>query len=127
MKVKNMSFAPVGKHTITPRIVVRDTKGLVEFLRKIFEATGEFLENRPSEICIGDSLIMISKEGVRETMNAFLYVYVKDVDKTYLNALDVGAVSIEKPSDQLYGDRRCMIEDKWGNIWQVAKQIKNQE
>lgn len=122
---KHTNFTPEGYHTITPRIVVRDTHGLVEFLRNIFGATGEFHENRPSEMRIGDSLIMISDVGVRKTTNAFLYVYVQDVDTTYQKALDAGVSSIEKPTNQPYGDRRCMVQDNWGNTWQIAQKMKN--
>ena len=53
-------------------------------------------------------------------MTAFLYVYVNDTDATYQRALDAGARSLEKPADMHYGDRRGMVEDKWGNTWQIA-------
>jgi uncharacterized glyoxalase superfamily protein PhnB len=36
---------------------------------------------------------------------------------------DAGARSLEEPFDTPYGDRRCMIEDKWGNTWQIATQM----
>ena len=53
-------------------------------------------------------------------MNAFLYVYVDDTDAAYRRAIDAGARSLEEPSDMPYGDRRCMVEDRWGNTWQIA-------
>jgi PhnB protein len=31
-----------------------------------------------------------------------------------------GAKSLEEPADMPYGDRRAMIEDPCGNIWQIA-------
>jgi len=27
---------------------------------------------------------------------------------------------LEEPSDMPYGDRRGMVEDRWGNVWQIA-------
>jgi PhnB protein len=114
-------YAPEGWHTITPRIVVHDAKQFVEFLKDIFGATGDYLETRPSVMTIGDSMIMISEPGIRNTMTAFLYVYVTDVDATYRKALSAGARSLEEPLDTPYGDRRCMVEDRWGNTWQIAK------
>ena len=113
-------FAPEGWHTVTPRIVAHDAKQLVEFLRQVFGATGEYQEARPSEIKIGDSVVMISEAGIRNAMTAFLYVYVNDADATCQRALNAGARSLEKPIDTPYGDRRCMVEDKWGNTWQIA-------
>lgn len=53
-------------------------------------------------------------------MTAFLYVYVADADAVYRRALDAGARCLEQPSEMPYGDRRCMVEDQWGNTWQIA-------
>lgn len=111
---------PDGWHSVTPRIVVEDAAGLVAFLRRAFGATGEFRVDPPAVIRIGDSIIMISSVGPREAMPAFLYVYVDDADVTYRRALDAGARSLEEPSDMPYGDRRGMVEDRWGNVWQIA-------
>ncbi len=114
------NFAPEGWHTVTPRIVARNAKELVEFVKHVFGGTGEYQQTAPSEIRIGDSMIMISEAGTRRPMSAFLYVYVSDADATYQCALDSDAVSLEEPSDMPYGDRRCMVEDRWGNTWQIA-------
>jgi len=113
-------FVPEGWHTVTPRIVVHDAETLVEFLRQLFGATGDYRSDRPSVIRIGDSVVMISDAGARSPMTAFLYVYVSDADATYQRALDAGAHVLEAPSVTPYGDRRCMVEDKWGNTWQIA-------
>jgi PhnB protein len=117
---KIMEYKPKGWHTITPRIVVKESKLFVNFLKKVFEAVGDYHKERPSEIFIGDSLMMISESGIRQPMNAFLYVYVKNADATHQRAVEAGVVTIEEPFDTPYGDRRCMFEDKWGNTWQVA-------
>ena len=63
---------------------------------------------------------MVSEVGVREFMPAFLYLYVDDIDGTYERAIEAGAESLEAPLDMPYGDRRCMVKDPEGNIWQVA-------
>ena len=115
---------PAGWHTVTPRVVVSDPAKLVEFLRDVFGATGDFRTDRPSIIKIGDSQIMISAVDVREVTPAFLYVYVDDVDATHRRALKAGAQAIEKPADLRYGDRRSMVKDPWGNLWQIAKPLK---
>jgi PhnB protein len=61
---------------------------------------------------------MVSAAGPRAAMPAFLYVYV--ADGTYQRALTAGASSLEAPIDTPYGDRRGMVEDRWGNVWQIA-------
>jgi uncharacterized glyoxalase superfamily protein PhnB len=114
------SSAPEGWHTVTPRIVVSDVEQLIDFLRHTFGAEGEFRAAMPSEMKIGDSIVMVSGAGVRDTVTAFLYVYVEDADATYQRALDAGAQSLEAPMDLPYGDRRGMVKDPWNNIWQIA-------
>src|SRR2546423_10639700 len=111
---------PEGWHSVTPRLVVHDAAMMVEFLRQAFGATGDFRTDMPSVIKIGDSLVMVSSVGPRDAMTAFLYLYVDDIDKTYQRALEAGAVSLEVPSDLPYGDRRGMVKDPCGNIWQIA-------
>lgn len=109
-----------GFHSVTPRIVVRDVGAAVEFLRATFGAVGETHADRPAEIRIGDSLIMVSAAGERAAFPAFLYVYVDDADTTYRRALAAGATSMEQPLDTPYGDRRAMVRDAFGSVYQIA-------
>lgn len=111
---------PAGWHSVTPRLVAHDVARLVEFLKQAFGGTGDFRADRPCEIRIGDSLVMVSEVGVRDAMPAFLYLYVDDIDATYQRALKAGGESLEEPKDMPYGDRRCMVKDPGGNIWQIA-------
>jgi uncharacterized glyoxalase superfamily protein PhnB len=103
--------------------VARDAQRLVEFIKHIFGATGDYHPDRPTVLSIGDSMIMISDAGIRDATPAFLYVYVADTDETYRRAVEAGARSLEEPSNLPYGDRRGMVEDKWGNVWQIATHI----
>jgi uncharacterized glyoxalase superfamily protein PhnB len=115
-----MNICPSGWHTVTPRIVVEDAAGFVSFLKRVFGATGDFQVEAPSQIRVGDSLLMVSAAGARESFPAFLYVYVEDADVTYRRAVDAGAMSLEAVWNTPYGDRRAMVKDSWGNVWQIA-------
>ena len=88
----------------------------------VFGAAGEYHPERPSELRIDDSLIMVGSTIGREAMPAFLYVYVKDADAVWRRAVELGAESLEEPQDMPYGDRRGMVRDSWGNKWQIAAQ-----
>jgi len=115
------TFQPAGWSTVTPRIVTDDVDGLVKFLKSVFDARGEWSADRPAEMRIGDSVILVSDGGgLREAMPAFLYVYVKDADKTYERAIACGAQPIEEPIDTPYGDRRATVQDSWRNTCQIA-------
>ena len=114
------NFQPAGWHTVTPRIVVHGAAQLVEFVKHVFGATGQYHPHAPAELRLGDSIIMISDAGVRDPMPACLYVYVESADLTWQRAVEAGAQSIESPSLTPYGDRRGMVKDAWGNTWQIA-------
>ena len=111
---------PEGWHTVTPRLFGADAARLVDFLKHAFGASGSFRSDGPSEIHIGDSIVMVSEAGVRDAMPAFLYLYLEDVDGAYRRALERGASVIEEPQDMFYGDRRDTVRDSFGNIWQIA-------
>jgi PhnB protein len=109
-----------GYHSVTPRIVVADPAKLVQFLQTVFGASAELEPERPTEVHIGDSTVMISSVGERAAFPAFLYVYVDDADEAYRRALAAGAITVEEPTDTPYGDRRAMVTDRFGNLYQIA-------
>jgi PhnB protein len=111
---------PAGYHSVTPRMVVADVAYEVDFLQTVFDATGEIEPGKPAELRIGDSVVMISAAGERDEFPAFLYVYVADADLTYRRAIAAGAVTVEAPIDTPYGDRRAMVHDSGGNVFQIA-------
>jgi PhnB protein len=107
--------------TVTPRIITDDPAGLVEFLRQVFDAQGEAHGNRPVEMRLGDSLILVSDGGgVHSPAPAFLLVHVDNTDAAVARAAATGATTVEEPTDMPWGDRRATVRDKWGNTWQIA-------
>ena len=114
-----------GYHSITPRLFVDDVAALVGFLRAVFDAAGEIEPDRPTELRIGDSLIMISSTAERQRFPAFLYVYVDDADEVFQRAIAAGATLVEEPLDTPYGDRRAMVSDGFGNIYQIAHPLSS--
>ncbi|HKM98989.1 MAG TPA: VOC family protein [Candidatus Binataceae bacterium] len=117
MAVKSV---PEGWHSVTPRLFVQEALKLVDFLKHAFGATGTFRSDGPSEIRIGDSIVLVGEAGLREAMPTFLYLYLDDTDAAYRRALEAGAIAIEEPADMHYGDRRATVRDPFGNIWQIA-------
>lgn len=63
---------------------------------------------------------MVSEAGARSLFPGFLYVYVDGADATCQRALEAGAISLETVRDTPYGDRRGMVRDPFGNVWQIA-------
>jgi uncharacterized glyoxalase superfamily protein PhnB len=105
---------------------VSDVSAQVDFLRLVFNATGSVESGRPAEIAVGDSLIMVSPTTERHPFPAFLYVYVADADAAFERALAAGATTLEPPINTPYGDRRAMVRDPFGNVFQIAHPIRAQ-
>ena len=114
------THAPPGWPEVVPRLAADDARGLVEFIKAVFDAVGDYQTERPTELRIGSSLIMVGNTLERHPVQAFLYVYVADVNAAHNKALALGAESIEAPAEMPYGDRRAMLVDPWGNHWQIA-------
>jgi PhnB protein len=112
-----------GFRSITPRIFVGDVAGAVAFLREVFDARGDLNPARPAELQIGDSILMVASAAEREQFPAFLYVYVDDADRVFARAVGAGAKVLEAPLDTPYGDRRAMVQEPFGNVFQIAHPI----
>jgi PhnB protein len=118
---------PKGFRTITPGLRTPETARLLEFLESAFDA--KVLSRTPgpegtimhAEIRIGDSIIEAGDpHGPWMPMDAFLHLYVDDVDAVYRRATELGARSLMEPKDQPYGERGGLIADPAGNLWFIA-------
>jgi uncharacterized glyoxalase superfamily protein PhnB len=56
-----------------------------------------------------------------------LYVRVENVDKHFEGAVKAGAVVLEEPTDQPYGDRRYAVEDPEGHHWYFGEAISHKK
>jgi len=126
---------PEGYHTATPALTVDDGVRALEFYAKAFSSTkrggvssfdGKIMH---AEFQVGDSIFMLSDEfpamGNRSPKSlggspASVWLYVKDVDATYRQAIEAGATSISPPTDMFWGDRHARIRDPFGYEWSIA-------
>lgn len=119
---------PEGLRSVTPQLVVEDATRLVEFLSKGFGA--ETLHVMPGPggkgimhgaVRLGDSTIFVADPfGMAKATTANLFVYVPDVDATFARARAAGAKELAPVMDMFWGDRWCLVEDPFGNQWQIA-------
>lgn len=105
-----------------PRLFPEDVEGLVNFLKAAFEAQGELELDRPTELLIGDTVLMIADGGgIHQPTSSAFYIYVNDVENAWKRAVKPGAESYREPEDTPWNDRRVIVNDQWGNHWQIAK------
>jgi PhnB protein len=116
-----------GPYRAEPHLFVRDAAGLMDFLKRSFGAGEVSCHKLPdgliahAEMRIGDSTIGIGDAaGGAAPMPTALHLYVRNADVVYRRALAAGAVSIQEPADQEYGDREAGVKDPAGNHWYIA-------
>jgi len=54
-----------------------------------------------------------------------LMIYVPEVDKTFKNAVSLGAKESRPVVDQFYGDRSGTLVDPFGHVWTVATHVED--
>jgi PhnB protein len=120
-----VSPIPSGHNVASPYLVVTDSSGLIEFLKRTFGAEEVGRLGPPggpvhhAEVRIGDSIVMMG-DRPDSPMPGQVHCYVADVDAVYARALAAGATSMREPIDMFYGDRISMVKDPFGNIWAIS-------
>jgi PhnB protein len=109
---------PDGYHTVTPFLYVRGVAGLIEFMRRVFDARElERMEGpdgsiRHAEMRIGDSVVMLGEAtGDNPPRPGMLHLYLEDADVIYGRVLEAGASSLQEPRDEFWGDRISGVQD----------------
>ena len=134
---------PPHLHTVTPRLVVRDGAGAIDFYRAAFGAeeidarfTGPDGELIHAELRIGDSVVMITEEAgdseapakappsLGGVVSVVMATYWPDVDTVWERALAAGAEVIYPLADQFYGERGGRIRDPYGQQWMLSTRIE---
>jgi PhnB protein len=144
MSQETGSVTPIPPHlrTVTPRLVVHDGVGALEFYVRAFgaEAIGDLFEGPDGQVIhaemkIGDSVVMVTEDGgdgapaVAPESNAgavtaIMATYWEDVDAAWETAVHAGAEVIYPLADQFYGERGGRLRDPFGQQWMMSQQIE---
>ena len=123
-------YKPEHYTSVSPYLVVKGASNTIDFLKQVFDAIELRRYQSPdgrvmhAEVKIDDSVIMISdgNEGW-PAVPAHIHVYVKDVDSTYVRALDAGAESVQAPIQKEDEDKRGGVKDSGGTTWWISTQV----
>ena len=124
---------PSGFSRITPYLNYEDTGVMMEWLAGAFGLTERHALRGPdgkvnhAEMTLEDGVVLMGSPGGEfrnpkrlGQVTCSLYVYVDDADEHCARARRAGAVIIEEPCDQPYGDRRYGASDPEGHHWYFA-------
>jgi uncharacterized glyoxalase superfamily protein PhnB len=114
----------------------RDANASIVFYCNVFGAQEVFRLTEPSdriahaELTFGDATIMVSDEypemGIMSPASldgtgVGIYMLVDDVDAVHKAGVEHGAMSLQDPADQFYGERVAKLRDPWGHEWLLAQ------
>ena len=128
---KGTHYVPEGLHTVNVYLHPLRAEPVIAFMKRAFG--GNEVEKYASpdgvvhhaKVRIGDSAVEMGEaRGPYQPMPTQFYLYVPNVDAMYRRALEAGAASVSEPKDQPYGDRNAGVKDAFGNLWNLATQIR---
>ena len=105
---------------MTPRMVVSDAAAAVEFLHSAFDATGMPLRTGLQKRALATRWSWCRRPASgRYSQRFFTYTSMMPTALIAGRWARVRSAS-EKPWDTPYGDRRAMVRDVFGNLYQIA-------
>jgi len=119
---------------------IRNCKKAIEFYCEAFGAIEKLSLLMPdgkiahAEIEIEGSILMLAEENPEwgthspESLGGSpitISLYVKDVDKSFLRALEAGATEVMAVKNEFYGDRAGQLIDPFGFKWHIATHIED--
>jgi uncharacterized glyoxalase superfamily protein PhnB len=127
-------------NTLTPNLVLRDCAKAMEFYKRALGAKEVSRMMAPdgksvwhAELRIGDSTFFVNDEMPGMSQHAptadapvpvTMWLYVKDCDAAYEQAVGSGAKSTMEPADMFWGDRCASVADPFGYLWSFATRQK---
>lgn len=136
-----MSFKPEKYPQFFVYLTVRECEAAIQFYTKAFDfetidsVPGDNGKIQHAELKYGEAVFMMSPEGswgdvvhkapvtTGVTTSSTFYLYVKDVDAFYKQAVQAGAHSLMEPQDGFWGDRFCRVSDPEGYEWMFASYL----
>jgi PhnB protein len=128
-----MNHVPTGLRPLIAQLVVSDGRALIRFLEQAFGATLQDALPGPDGKGImhahvtleGETLFLAEPFGPAPLTRSNVFVYVRDAAATVKQAEKAGAKVVMPVNDMPWGDRWGMIEDPFGNHWQIATHVED--
>jgi PhnB protein len=126
------------KTFFSPQLFVKSGVTDIEFYSKAFGAVEFRRFNNDdgslhvAEFSIDDAIFQLHEEKpesgeIEPTKNngvtCLVGLFVEDIDRVVMNALNAGATLISPAQDYEYGYRQAQIMDPFGHIWMIEKEV----
>lgn len=145
MNSSELKAVPVGFHTITPHLIIKNAADAIKFYTNAFGAKELDRHYGPdgssvihAVLKLGDSIVMLAEEfpdmatpskcASPKTIggnSVMMHIYVEDADIVFAKAISEGATGIFPMMDAFWGDRYGQVMDPYGHIWEIATHKKD--
>ena len=126
MEHQNPRVTAAGHQTIMPYLIIENATAFIDFAQKVFKMELQAMVPRSEGIIMhaelrneGSTIMLADATSELSPIPAGMFIYVSNADSAYQLAMDNGATSVMKPSDQNYG-RAAGVKDTWGNTWWIT-------
>ncbi len=130
---KSKQPIPQGLRAVQPQLVVKGAQRAIDFAKAAF---GAEMPHPPMKgpdgtimhgfVRIADCVVFVAEAGgFAKATSSNTFLYVPDVDAVFEKAVAAGAKPLAPPNDMFWGDRWSMIEDPFGNVWQIATHVED--
>lgn len=133
-----VSNPPEGYPRVMPYLLYEDAGAALDWLARAFgfeeieRITGKDGKVTHGELKLADAVVMLGHPGPEYVAphrhgrrNAYVYLYVDDVDAHCERARAAGAKIVAECEDQFYGDRRYAAEDPEGHWWFFGQHVRD--
>ena len=125
------AFKPAGYNSLSPYLVVKDARGLIDFLARAFGAVPLRRYDRPdgsvmhAEVRIDDTVVMVGESGSGwDPQPVHVHIYVPDAAAAFRTAVEAGGKPLQEPVRKDGDpDLRGGVQDPYGNGWWVSTQL----
>ncbi|HXW54062.1 MAG TPA: glyoxalase/bleomycin resistance/extradiol dioxygenase family protein [Myxococcota bacterium] len=127
---------PEGMHSLTPHLWFNgNCKSAIEFYQRAFSAellSPAAFDSKNELVChamlhIGDSNLLLAdawpnshEQGPKGFSSAGMWLYVRDCDAVFAQAVSAGCEVIMPLMDAFWGDRMGKVKDPFGHTWAIA-------
>jgi uncharacterized glyoxalase superfamily protein PhnB len=120
--------------SVIPVLVYPDVREAVAWLTSAFGFAEHVRigEGHRAQMGIGEDGAMIVADASGEQrppqegqVTHVIKVRVEDVDAQFERARSIGARVLEPPTEQVYGERECVVEDLAGHRWQFTQTMRD--
>jgi PhnB protein len=133
---KRVEPIPKNQPQLVPYLSVKDAQRAVDFYKQVLGAKVRSMMSAPDgkiahcSLQIGNAVLMLADQmdmgqPVTAGRSSGVMLYVKDAHAVFDKAVSLGAKTLMPVTDMFWGDRWGMLEDPFGNVWQIATHIED--